>query len=98
MAMNSMDKSNKENCCVYVLKCRNNYLYIGLTNNIDRRLKEHERGTGSKFVRSQRPFELVKTIPCKNAKQARSLEYHLKKLKRSRKIEVLDLEIETVKK
>ncbi|MBI5666012.1 MAG: GIY-YIG nuclease family protein [Nitrospirae bacterium] len=89
-----MYKSKDENWCVYVLKCRNNYLYIGLTNNIDRRLKEHERGTGSKFVRSWRPFELVKTIPCKNAKQARSLEYNLKKLKRSRKIEVLDLEIE----
>ena len=93
-----MDRSDNENWCVYVLKCRNNYLYIGLTNNIDRRLKEHERGTGSKFLRSHRPFELIKTIPCINAKQARSLEYNLKKLKRSRKIEVLDLEIETVKK
>jgi len=88
-----MDKSDKGNWCVYVLKCRNNFLYIGLTNNIDRRLKEHERGTGSKFVRSQRPFELVKTIPCTSAKEARSLEYSLKKLKRSRKIEVLNLGI-----
>jgi putative endonuclease len=90
-----MDKSNTENWCVYVLKCRNNFLYIGLTNNIDRRLKEHERGKGSKFVRSHKPFELLKTIPCKNAKQARSLEYNLKKLKRSKKIEILDLGIET---
>ena len=92
-----MDKSKNENWCVYVLKCRNDFLYIGLTNNIDRRLKEHERGTGSKFVRSHRPFELVKTIPCKNATQARSLEYNLKKLKRSRKIEVLNLGIEAIK-
>jgi len=97
MALSPLDKSNNENWCVYVLKCRNNSLYIGLTNNIDRRLKEHERGTGSKFVRSQRPFELVKTIPCTNAKHARSLEYNLKKLKRSRKIEILDLKIEPVK-
>lgn len=97
MVMNSRDKTSNENWCVYVLKCRNNFLYIGLTNNIDRRLQQHERGTGSKFVRSQRPFELVKTIPCKNAKQARSLECNLKKLKRSRKIEVLDLKIEPAK-
>jgi putative endonuclease len=88
-----MDKSNNENWCVYVLRCRNNFLYIGLTNNIDRRLKEHNRGTGSKFVRSRRPFELVKTILCKNAEEARSLEYKLKRLKRCRKIEVLNLEI-----
>lgn len=86
-----MDQSKHINWCVYVLKCRGNYLYIGLTNNIDKRLKEHERGTGSKFVRSRRPFELVKTIPCKNAKEARSLEANLKRLKRSKKIEVLGL-------
>ncbi len=84
-------KNNK--WCVYVLKCRNNYLYIGITNDIDKRLKEHERGTGSKFVRSRRPFELVKTIPCKNSSEARSLEHKLKRLKRNKKIEVLDLDI-----
>jgi predicted GIY-YIG superfamily endonuclease/ribonuclease HI len=80
--------------CVYVLKCLNNSLYIGLTNNLERRLKEHERGRGSKFVRSWRPFELVKTISCKNAGEARRLEYYLKGLTRREKIEVLDLGIE----
>ncbi|MEW6599648.1 MAG: GIY-YIG nuclease family protein [Nitrospirota bacterium] len=91
-----MDKSiNNKQWCVYVLKCRDNSLYIGLTNNIDKRLKEHDRGTGSKFVRSKRPFELLKTIPCNDAKQARSLEYSLKKLKRSEKIKALSLETET---
>ena len=84
------------NWCVYVLTCRNNFLYIGLTNDIDRRLDEHRKGTGSKFVRSRRPFELVKTIPCKNAREARSLEYNLKRLRRSRKIEVLGLSVEPI--
>jgi len=91
-----VDESHNGKWCVYVLKCRNNYLYIGLTNNINRRLKEHERGSGSKFVRSRRPFELVKTIPCRNSAEARSLEHKLKKMKRSRKIEVLGLDIEPV--
>jgi putative endonuclease len=84
------------NWCVYVLRCRNNFLYTGLTNNIERRLKEHGRGKGSKFVRSRRPFELVKTIPCKSAREARSIEYNLKRLKRSRKIEVLGIRIGTI--
>lgn len=82
---------------VYILKCRNNYIYTGLTNNIEKRLKEHERGTGSKFVRSHRPFELIKTIPCENASEARRLEYKLKRLKRSAKIEFLGLKIGHVK-
>ena len=86
-----MKTSNAKSWCVYVLKCSNNYLYIGITNDLEKRLQEHSNGTGSKFVRSWRPFELAKVIPCKDGKEARSLEYKLKKLKRDRKIEILGL-------
>lgn len=44
---------------VYVLKSlKNNRLYIGSTNNIKRRLKEHNSGK-SKYTQSTRPFKLV---------------------------------------
>jgi len=87
------DKVHNESWCVYVLKCSNNYFYIGMTNDLERRLKEHDRGKGSKIVRSWRPFELIKTIHCKNAGEARSLEYDLKRLTRKKKIEVLELQM-----
>lgn len=83
--------AQNEQWCVYILRCRNNSLYTGMTNNIERRLREHEQGRGSKFVRSWRPFELVKTIPCRNAGEARRLEYDLKKLTRKEKIDALEL-------
>jgi ribonuclease HI len=79
--------------CVYVLRCRNDSLYIGMTNNIDKRMEKHKLGIGSKFVRSWRPFELVKTIPCRNAGEARRVEYDLKRLARKKKIEVLGLQM-----
>ena len=78
--------------CVYVLRCRGNYLYIGSTNNLTRRLSEHENGTGSKFVRSRRPFEVAKVIPCEMEREARQLEYRLKRLKRKAKVALLSLE------
>jgi ribonuclease HI len=84
-------ETNSGPWCVYVLRCRNNSLYIGMTNNLEKRIEKHKLGIGSKFVRSWRPFELVKTIPCKNAGEARRLEYDLKKLTREKKIEVLEL-------
>jgi len=87
----SSGKVHDESWCVYVLRCSNNYFYIGMTNDLERRLEEHERGRGSKFVRSWRPFELIKTIHCKNAGEARRLEYDLKGLTRRKKIEVLEL-------
>ena len=84
-------ETNSVHWCVYALRCRNNSLYIGMTNNLEKRIEKHKLGTGSKFVRSWRPFELVKTIPCKNAGEARRLEFDLKRLTRKKKIEVLEL-------
>ena len=91
-----MAGSNNDGWCLYVLKCRNNYLYIGVTNNLERRVKEHADGKGSKFVRSWRPFEIVRVIPCKDGREARSMEYQLKKMKRSKKMEVLRISAEKI--
>lgn len=92
-----MGKSKKQNIwCLYVLRCRNGYLYTGITNNLSKRLAAHEKGTGSKFVRSQRPFDLLKTIHCKDEKEARRLEYSLKKLRRRDKCRALGLEYSEV--
>ncbi|MBI5739790.1 MAG: GIY-YIG nuclease family protein [Nitrospirae bacterium] len=84
-------ETNNGHWCVYALRCRNNSLYIGMTNNLEKRIEKHKLGTGSKFVRSWRPFELVKTIPCRNAAEARRLECELKALTRKKKIEALEL-------
>lgn len=86
-----------EDWCVYVLRCRNNSLYTGMTNNIERRLLLHDQGRGSKYVRAWRPFELVKTIPCRNAEEAGRLERELKKLSRKEKIDILELFIEPMR-
>lgn len=87
-----MERSTNGNWCVYALKCRNESLYIGVTNNIEKRLKAHSEGTGSKFVRTWRPFELVKIISCRDGTEARKLEYELKRLKRVEKLRVLEIE------
>jgi ribonuclease HI len=84
-------ETNSRPWCVYVLRCRNNSFYIGITNNLEKRIEKHKLGIGSKFVRSWRPFELVKTIPCENEGVARRLEFDLKRLTRKKKIEVLEL-------
>jgi ribonuclease HI len=91
--LEAADKTRAGQWCVYVLNCRNGSLYTGITNDLTQRLKQHERGKGSKYVRSRRPFELLKTISCKDAGEARSLEYDLKRLTRKEKIAALDLGI-----
>jgi putative endonuclease len=80
--------------CVYALNRRGNFLYVGITNDLRRRLQRHQDGKGSKFVRSRRPFELLKVIPCPNATEARQTEHRLKKMKRSQKMKELGIDIE----
>lgn len=91
-----MAESNKDNAwCVYALVCRGNYLYLGVTNNLERRLSQHEDGKGSKFVRSRRPFQLAKVIWCETGREARKMEYRLKRLRRPEKMKALELDIGT---
>jgi len=45
---------------VYILKCSDGLLYIGFTNDIARRLEEHQKGKSkSAFTYSRRPVELI---------------------------------------
>jgi len=45
---------------VYVIKSlKNERLYVGSTNDIKRRLKEHNDGVGGKYTKDNRPFKLV---------------------------------------
>lgn len=78
--------------CVYALRCKDNYIYVGSTNNLGRRLEEHRKGTGSKFVRAHLPFELARVIPCEDSHAARSVEYRLKQLTKREKLVALELD------
>jgi len=45
---------------VYVLKSeKNNRLYVGITNDLKKRFKEHNSGKGGKYTRDNRPFRLI---------------------------------------
>src|ERR1022692_4519480 len=44
---------------VYVLRCRTGQLYTGCTTDLERRIREHNSGTGSRFTRSRLPVTLV---------------------------------------
>jgi putative endonuclease len=65
---------------VYILRTSGNTLYIGLTNNLDRRLVMHKRGKGSKYLRSFDSFALVYTETVGTKSDALKREYALKQL------------------
>ena len=63
---------------VYILHNKNrNYIYIGFTENLVRRFKEHNQGL-SKSTKSFIPLDLIHYEAYKNIKDAKRREYYLK--------------------
>ncbi len=64
--------------CVYVLRTSSNTLYIGQTNNLKKRLNEHNSGHVSS-TKSRRPFVLLGYETCERLNEAVRLEKEWKK-------------------
>lgn len=77
----------------YMLECSDGTLYSGYTTDIDRRLKQHNAGKGSKYTRCRLPVKLVYYENFDNKHDAMCRECALKKLSRQEKLDLLDKNI-----
>lgn len=73
---------------VYLLRCSDDTLYCGITNNLSRRIEQHNKGKGAKYTRGRGPVALIKfwTFPTKG--KALSFEYKVKQLSREEKLKL----------
>jgi len=75
---------------VYILRTSANTLYIGQTNNLEKRLKEHkEHKRGAKYMRAFDSFELVYTEEFGKRSEAMKREIQLKRLTKLQKESLL---------
>ena len=72
-----------------MLRCRDGSLYTGIARNVEQRLKQHEAGSGSKYVRSRLPVRLVFTEGHPDRSSAQRREAELKSLTRREKESLL---------
>jgi putative endonuclease len=71
---------------VYVLRCKTGQLYTGCTTDLERRVKEHNRGIGSKYTRSRLPVAVVYKERLANRSEALRRERAIKAMRRSEKL------------
>jgi putative endonuclease len=69
----------------YILKCKDETLYTGWTNDIEKRLEAHNAGKGAKYTRSRRPVELVYLEQFETKEEAMRREWEIKQLSRTEK-------------
>lgn len=76
----------------YIVCCRDNTLYTGITNDLERRIAVHNKGKGGAYTASRRPVRLVYSefVGAKGDALRRELE--IKSWTRSRKLALINRE------
>lgn len=71
---------------IYIVECADGTLYTGITNNLEKRLKQHNDNKGAKYTRGRGPVALVKSFKRPTKSDALKLEYKLKQLSKEEKL------------
>jgi putative endonuclease len=75
---------------VYILKCADETLYVGCTNNLEKRLHEHNHAkNGAHYTKIRRPVELLYAEKFKTLLKARGREAEIKRWKREKKLNLV---------
>ena len=84
---------------LYIIRCKNNTLYTGVTTDVQRRFNEHQSGNykSAKYLRGKGPLELVYSTEIGNRSEACKAESQIKKLSRAEKDRLISKEIQLQK-
>jgi putative endonuclease len=74
----------------YVLRCADDTLYCGITNDLDKRLAAHNAGEGAKYTRGRTPVKLAYCECCADKSTALKREIEIKRLPRTEKLALID--------
>lgn len=75
---------------VYIVECADGTFYTGITTDLERRVDEHNAGTGARYTRSRGPVALCYTELQPDRSSASSREYRIKALSRRAKQTLID--------
>ena len=73
----------------YIIKCADDSLYTGWTNDIRKRFEAHCSGKGAKYTRGRLPVKLVYFEKFHDKKLAMKREYAIKQLSREEKLKLI---------
>lgn len=73
----------------YIVRCKDDTLYCGWTNDLEKRIASHNARTGAKYTRNRRPVELVYYETFDTKEEAMSREYAIKQLSRKQKMALI---------
>ena len=73
----------------YIVRCKDDTLYCGWTNDIKKRLASHNTGKGAKYTHSRYPVTLVYLETFDTKEEAMRREFAIKQLTRQQKLNLI---------
>ncbi len=74
----------------YIVECADGTLYCGWTNDLEKRICDHNAGKGAKYTKPRLPVKLVYSEEFDTKEEAMSREWHIKQLSRKEKLKLID--------
>ena len=75
---------------VYILECSDKTLYVGCTNDLEKRVKQHnESKWGAHYTKIRRPVELIYSEQFADLNSARQRESEIKNWPREKKLNLI---------
>jgi putative endonuclease len=74
---------------VYIIRCADDTLYTGITDDLEKRLVMHADGKGAKYTRGRGPYKVLYIECCATRSDALKRELYIKSLKRSEKLQLV---------
>ncbi len=83
---------------LYILKCNDSSLYIGATDNLERRFQEHLSGRGGFYTKSHSPTKILYTESFQSQTEAFKREKQIKGWTRAKKLALIENNLDLLKK
>lgn len=76
---------------VYILECSDKTLYVGCTNDLEKRLNQHNNlKSGAHYTKIRRPVSLKYSEKVETLSEARRREAEIKRFKKTKKLELIN--------
>lgn len=77
----------------YILECKDGTYYTGWTNNLEKRLKDHNEGRGAKYTKARLPVSLIYYEEFQTKEEAMRREYAIKHMTRKEKEKIMKMQL-----
>lgn len=73
----------------YIVRCADDTYYCGYSNDVEKRVSNHNKGRGAKYTKTRLPVRLVYTECFDTKSEAMKREYQIKQLTRQQKLKLI---------